>query len=121
MVSFTLLPIYPRGNSPRYPVYRRLDGPQNRSRGGGETHLLPLLGTEIQFPGLSAHSPSLCRLIYPGFFKKADNEIQLLVYYFCSDVEKALDNQPVELTDLQSDRRSVICNIYLWRGGGSIM
>jgi hypothetical protein len=29
VVSFTPLPLYPRGKSPRYPLDRRLGGPQN--------------------------------------------------------------------------------------------
>jgi hypothetical protein len=75
---------------PPVPVYRRLGGgPQNWSRGCGEKRLLPLPGTETQFLGLSAHSPSLYRLMYPGFFKEADNEIQLYVCCFCSAVKKA--------------------------------
>jgi hypothetical protein len=63
-----------------------------------------LPGTETQFLGLSVHSLSLYRLIYTGFFKKADNEIQLFVCCFCFDAEKGIDNLYVELTDLQSDR-----------------
>jgi hypothetical protein len=31
VVSFTPRPLYPWGNSPTCPLYRRLDGPQNRS------------------------------------------------------------------------------------------
>jgi hypothetical protein len=31
MVSFTSLPLYHLGRSPRYPINRRLDGPQSRS------------------------------------------------------------------------------------------
>jgi hypothetical protein len=36
VVSFTLRPLYPQGNSPWYPLDRRLGGPQNRSGRGGE-------------------------------------------------------------------------------------
>jgi hypothetical protein len=31
VISFTTRPLYPRGKIPRYPMYRRLRGPQNRS------------------------------------------------------------------------------------------
>jgi len=34
--SFTSRPPYPRGNNPRYPLDRRLDGPQSRSGRGDE-------------------------------------------------------------------------------------
>jgi hypothetical protein len=40
VVSFTPLLSYPRGNSARFPLHRRLGGPQNRSgRCGGEKNL----------------------------------------------------------------------------------
>jgi hypothetical protein len=41
------LPFYLRGNSPRYPLDRRLGGPQSRfGRCGEEQNLLPLLGKQ---------------------------------------------------------------------------
>jgi len=36
VVSFTPRPLYSRGEIPRYPLDRRLDGPQSRSGRGGE-------------------------------------------------------------------------------------
>jgi len=36
VVNFTPRPLYPRGESPLYPLDRRLVGPQNRSGHGGE-------------------------------------------------------------------------------------
>jgi len=36
VVSFTPQPLYPQGNSPWYPLGRRLGGPQSRSEHGGE-------------------------------------------------------------------------------------
>jgi hypothetical protein len=36
VVSFTTRPLYPQGKSPRYPLDRRLGGPQSRSGRGGE-------------------------------------------------------------------------------------
>jgi hypothetical protein len=42
VVSFTLQPLYPQGESPWYPLDRRLSGPQSRSgRGGEEAGLEP--------------------------------------------------------------------------------
>jgi hypothetical protein len=36
VVSFTPRPLYPQGKSPRYPLYRRLGGPQSQSGRRGE-------------------------------------------------------------------------------------
>jgi len=36
VVSFTPRPLYTQGKSPRYPLDRRLGGPQSRSGHGGE-------------------------------------------------------------------------------------
>jgi hypothetical protein len=36
VVSFTLRPLYPQGKSPRYPLDKRLGGPQSRSGHSGE-------------------------------------------------------------------------------------
>jgi hypothetical protein len=42
VVSFTLQPLYPRGNRPRYPLARRVGGPQSRfGRFGDESSLTP--------------------------------------------------------------------------------
>jgi hypothetical protein len=46
--SFTPRPLYPRGKRPRYPLDRRLAGPQSRSeRCVAEKYLMPLLGIEL--------------------------------------------------------------------------
>jgi hypothetical protein len=58
VVSFTPRPRYPQGNSPWYPFYRRLCGPQSRSgRGGEEKNSQPLPG--LQSPGHPARNPAL--------------------------------------------------------------
>jgi hypothetical protein len=47
VVSFTPRPLYPQGKSPRYPLDRRLGGPQSRSgRSGEEKNSKPLPGLE---------------------------------------------------------------------------
>jgi hypothetical protein len=46
-------PLYPQGNSPQYPLDRRLGGPQSQSGGSGEEKNCPL-----------AHSQSLYQLSY---------------------------------------------------------
>jgi hypothetical protein len=48
VVNFTLLPLYSRGKSSRYPLDRRLSGPQIWSRLCGEVKNLALLGIEPQ-------------------------------------------------------------------------
>jgi hypothetical protein len=46
--SVTLLQIYFSGKSPQYPLYRRLDRPQNRSgRFGIKKKPMPLSGIEL--------------------------------------------------------------------------
>jgi hypothetical protein len=57
VVSLTLRPLYHRGNRLRCPLYRRLFGPQSRSRRyGEETNLLFLLGIEPRILGRAAHN-----------------------------------------------------------------
>jgi hypothetical protein len=46
VVSFTLLPLYPLGKSPRYPLDRRLGESQSRSGRCGEEKHLALPGIE---------------------------------------------------------------------------
>jgi hypothetical protein len=50
----------PPGKKPRYPLERRLGGPQSRSGGCGEEKNLTMPGIER-----GASSPSLYRLSYP--------------------------------------------------------
>jgi hypothetical protein len=44
----------PRGNSPRYPLDRRLGGPQSRSGRRGEEKILDATGTRTLTPRLSS-------------------------------------------------------------------
>jgi hypothetical protein len=55
VVSFTPLPLYPRGKSPRYPLDRRLDGPQSRSGRRGEEKILDPTGTRTPTPAFTGH------------------------------------------------------------------
>jgi hypothetical protein len=61
----------PPGKDPRYPLYRRLGGPQSQS---GHTdwrrNFLPLPGIERRSPGRPVHSQTQYRLSYPGSFLK---------------------------------------------------
>jgi hypothetical protein len=60
----------PQGESPFYPLDRRLGGPQSRSGSGGEeknSQLLP--GTEPQKSDRPARYPALYRLSYHGSAK----------------------------------------------------
>jgi hypothetical protein len=64
VVNFTTRRLYPRLKSPRYPLDRRLDGPQSRSgRCRAKKNLFPCRESN---PGRPACSPSLCRLSYLG-------------------------------------------------------
>jgi hypothetical protein len=55
VVSFTPRPPYTWEKSPRYPLYRRLGGPQSRSEQCGEEKILDPIGTRARTP----LSPSL--------------------------------------------------------------
>jgi hypothetical protein len=66
VVSFTPRPLYPRGKSPRYPLDRRLGGPQGRSRRLEKRIFLTLPGLELRPHGRPARSQSLYQLHYPG-------------------------------------------------------
>jgi hypothetical protein len=46
MVSFTPRPLYPRRKGTRYPLYRRLGGPQSRSGQHGKEKILDPTGTD---------------------------------------------------------------------------
>jgi hypothetical protein len=77
MFSFTPRPLYLRGKCPRYPLYRRLGGPQSQSgRCGVEKNLLPMPGIE---PRPSSPRSSLYRLSYPGS-QINDNTSDMSVY-----------------------------------------
>jgi hypothetical protein len=67
MVSSTPRPLYPQGKSPRYPLDRRLDGPQSRSVHGVEeknSHS-PRRESNPYHPIVQPIAQSLYRLSYP--------------------------------------------------------
>jgi hypothetical protein len=72
VVSFTPLPLYPQGNSPWYPLERRLGGPQSRSRRGGEEKNSQLL-SGLEPPNTAWKVPYLNL----GFFSVLNYEIQI--------------------------------------------
>jgi hypothetical protein len=55
-VSFTYRPLYPRGNSTRYPLDRGLIGPQSQSRSGGQEKRIPSLPSPWIEPGRPARN-----------------------------------------------------------------
>jgi hypothetical protein len=54
VVSFTPLPLYPRGKSPRYTLVRRLGGPQSQSGRSGEEKILIPSVARTPIPRLSS-------------------------------------------------------------------
>jgi hypothetical protein len=70
VVSFTPRPLCPRGKRPRYPLDRRLGGPQNRYGERGEEKILDPTGTQLRPLHRPARSQSLYRLSYPGSSKE---------------------------------------------------
>jgi hypothetical protein len=67
VVSFTPLPLYPRGKSPRYPLDRRLGGPQRQSGQSGEVKILAPTWTQ---------TPTLC--LQPVASRYADYAVPAL-------------------------------------------
>jgi hypothetical protein len=62
-----LTALYPWGKDTRYPLYRRLGGPQSRSgHRGYRKNPLPLPGIEHRSPGHPVRSQTLYWLSYPG-------------------------------------------------------
>jgi hypothetical protein len=57
VVSFTPQPLYDREKSPRYPLDRRLGGPQSRSGLRGEEKILDPTGTRTPTPRSSSPKP----------------------------------------------------------------
>jgi hypothetical protein len=62
VVSFTTRPLYPRGRNSRYPLDRRLGGPQNRSERRAKEKILDPTGTRIP-PHRSSSSKPVGHLI----------------------------------------------------------
>jgi hypothetical protein len=67
VVSFTPLPLYPRGKRPRYPLDRSLGGPRASLDDLEKRKFLTLPGFELRPLGRPGRSQSLYRLRYPGF------------------------------------------------------
>jgi hypothetical protein len=97
VVSFTPLPLYPR-----YPLDRRLGGPQSRSGRCGEEKILDHTGTL----GRPARSQSLYRLRYPSSFQKTTLWINSECYLLGYDAAYS-DERNAVMWDVSSQR---------WRG-----
>jgi hypothetical protein len=70
VVSFRPQPLYTEGKSPWYPLDRRLDGIQSRSRSGGEeknSQFLPGLEPPIIQPVAQRYASELCRFLNVSF------------------------------------------------------
>jgi hypothetical protein len=89
-VSFTPRPLYPQGKSPRYPLDRRVGGPQSRSGcGGEENNSQPLPGLEP--PDHPAHSPALYHLNTIRNFKSRSSGLwRRVVLLYDTKVSEAL-------------------------------
>jgi hypothetical protein len=70
LASFTPRPLHPRERKPRFPLDRRLGGPQSRSGRRGEETILTLPGLERRPLGRPIRSQSLYRRCYPGTWCK---------------------------------------------------
>jgi hypothetical protein len=97
VVGFTPRPLYPRGESPGYPLDRKLGGPQNRSGRCGEK-ILSLPGLELQNLGGPARSQSLYQLRHYYYY-----------YYYCD----------VHAVGQQSTVRRLFTAVAMQRNNGS--
>jgi hypothetical protein len=73
MVNFTLRSLYPQGKSPRYPLDRKLGGPQGRyQRDDKKKNSEPLPGLEIPIiqPVAQRYTAELSRLLKVGVLKR---------------------------------------------------
>jgi hypothetical protein len=70
----------PPGIEPRYPLHRRLGGPQSLSGRYREEKILTIPGLELRHLGRPARRQSLYRLLYPGSPFCRLSKIILLAY-----------------------------------------
>jgi hypothetical protein len=76
--------LYSRGKDPRYPLYRRLGGPQSRSgHRGYRKNPLPLPGIESRSPGRPARSQTLYWLSYSA--PSTSYELQFILEYMSAN------------------------------------
>jgi hypothetical protein len=66
VVSLTPLSLQPPGKDPRYPLYRRLGGPQSRSDGYGENILCSYRESKLDSSVVQLVAQLIYRLGYPG-------------------------------------------------------
>jgi hypothetical protein len=77
VVSFTPLPFYPRGKSPRYPLDRRLAAPQSPSGRCGKDKILDPTGTRTPSPRSSTLQP----FAIPTELSQPEGSIYKLKYF----------------------------------------
>jgi hypothetical protein len=107
----------PPGRDPRYPLYRRLGGPQSRSgHRGKRNNPLPLPGIEPRSPGRPVRGQTLYCLNYPPrfwillsgnyirqTFQKA--KLSILVYLMCLGVPFNLCTRCIN----QTHNQKIVC------------
>jgi hypothetical protein len=102
LASFTLCPLYPQENSPRYSLGRRLDCPQNQSGRRGKKKILALPALKFRPLVRAVLSRSLYRLLYPGC--ASDGALGIL-----SETEKVLKFPLFVLRRFQYCHLSEVC------------
>jgi hypothetical protein len=89
MVSFTTRPLYPWGKSLRYPLDRRLGGPQSRSGRHGEVKILV-------YPGTLNSDPSLIQPEASRYTDWATAKLSLCLINYVSGREDVWRNEGIE-------------------------
>jgi hypothetical protein len=105
MVTFTLRPLYPRGKNARYPLDRRLGGPQNRSGRRGEENIL----------GDSSSDPTVSQ---PAASRYNDYAIPAPVFRVLMSIFLGLSTVPIHEDETRDSRVEILSEWVLKMGDG---
>jgi hypothetical protein len=126
LVSFTPLPLYPRGKSPRYPLDRRLWGPRAGMNDAENIKFLTLPGLELRPLGRPARCQSLYRLRYQDrnyiltatiFDLRAMNSTlfwYVNLYSACSQMQLSHEGKRVQLAFRRNATPYPAWDVHVW-------
>jgi hypothetical protein len=97
VVSFTHRPLYPRGKNTRYPLDRRLGGPQSRSPRSGEEKILETTGTRTPTPRSCSPYPVAIPTALYQLLRVSGEECKLWSSSLSQFLQLALSSCPIIL------------------------